>query len=64
MCSCLKKSHYSLTLLWSGPFFICFSSMLISTASIVVNRMRKRKKVIMTLPEFRSLTAAHVGSMS
>ena len=38
--------------------------MLISTASIVVKRMRKRKNVMMTLDECRSLTATHVGNMS
>ena len=38
--------------------------MFISTASIVVNSMRKRKKVMMMLDDCRSLTAAHVGSMS
>jgi hypothetical protein len=38
--------------------------MLISTASIVVKRMRNRKKVIITLDDWRSLTAAHVGSIS
>ena len=37
---------------------------LISTASMVVKRMRKRAKVSMTEPDFRSLAAAHVGSMS
>ena len=48
----------------SGPFWICFNRMLISTASMVEKRIRKRKNVRATLPEFRSLTAAHVGSMS
>lgn len=38
--------------------------MLISTASIVEKRIRKRKNVMMTLDDWRSLTAAHVGSMS
>ena len=49
---------------YSGPFLICFNRMLISTASIVENRIRKRKKVMATLDDWRSLTAAHVGSMS
>ena len=38
--------------------------MLISTASIVVKRTRNRMKVIITLDECKSLTAAHVGSIS
>ena len=37
---------------------------LISTANIVVNSRRNRKNVIITLPDCRSLTAAHVGNMS
>ena len=40
------------------------SRILISTASMVVKRIRKRKKVIMTEEEWRSETAAQVGSMS
>ena len=38
--------------------------MLISTASISVNRNRKRKKVRATLHPLMSLTATHVGNMS
>jgi hypothetical protein len=38
--------------------------MLISTASIVLKSMRKRKNVIITLDDCRSLTDAHVGSIS
>jgi hypothetical protein len=38
--------------------------MLISTANMVVKRIRKRMNVIRTLDDCRSLTAAHVGSMS
>ena len=43
---------------------ICLSMMLISTASIVVKRARKMKKVNPTEALLRSLTDAHVGSMS
>ncbi len=47
-----------------GPLLICFSRMLISTASIVVKSTRKMKNVSCTEPELMSETAAHVGSMS
>ena len=46
------------------PFLICLSMIEISTASMVVNNARKRKKVSITLPELMSETAAHVGSIS
>ena len=55
------KHHF---LSYSGPFFICFSKMFISTASIVVKRARNTKNVrAMELDEIL-LTAAFVGSIS
>lgn len=49
---------------YSGPFFICFSSMLISTASNVVKSARKMKNVSATDIVDTLLMAAFVGSMS
>ena len=49
---------------YSGPFLICLHKILISTASKTVKRIRKRKKVMMTALDDRSLTPTHVGIMS
>ena len=60
----LKNLDYQRDYSYSGPFLICFTRMLISTASMVVKSARKMKKVVATLPASMSEMAALTGSRS
>ena len=60
----LKNIDYQRDYSYFGPFLICFTRMLISTASMVVKSARKMKKVVATLPASMSEMAALTGSRS
>ncbi len=60
----IKTKYRILYSVYSGPFLICLNMMFNSTASMVVNRIRKIKNVRATLPDGISEIDALTGNIS